>query len=204
MIRLLLATRNDGKVREVRELLANEPLRLETLAAHPEVGDVVENGKTFDENARLKAAHAARKSGLWTIGEDSGLEVDALDGAPGVRSARYAGIHGDDEANNCKLLRDLEGQMNRAARYVCVMVLAAPDGAIVATARGTCEGRILEAPRGRSGFGYDPLFVAERMDRTMAELGPEAKGAISHRGQAVRAFVPVIRSHLAKAEARSR
>ena len=199
MIRLLLATRNDGKVREIRGLLADQPIRLETLASHPEVGDVDETGKTFDENARLKAAHAAGKTGLWTIAEDSGLEVDALDGAPGVRSARYAGIHGDDQANNSKLLRNLEDEENRTARYVCVMVLAAPDGTVVATTRGTCEGHILEAPRGKRGFGYDPVFVAEHMDRSMAELDTAEKEAISHRGQAVRAFIPVIRAHLERA-----
>ena len=137
MTSLLLATRNDAKVREIRQLLADGPLELETLASHPEVGEVEETGKTFDENARIKAAHAARTTRQWTIGEDSGLEVDALDLAPGVRSARFAGVHGDDEANNAKLLRDLEGQTMRTARYVCVLALADPDGELVATMRGT-------------------------------------------------------------------
>lgn len=193
---LLLATRNDGKVRELRALLQNEPLRTETLATHPEAGEVEERGKTFDENARVKAAHAARGTGLWALGEDSGLEVDALDGAPGVRSARYAGIHGDDEANNARLMRELAGSRDRTARYVCVLALARPDGEVVATTRGTCEGSLTAEPRGSGGFGYDPYFVHERMDRTMAELEPSEKDALSHRGQAVRAFIPLLRRNL--------
>ena len=196
MTSLLLATRNDAKVREIRQLLADGPLDLETLASHPEVGEVEETGKTFDENARIKAAHAARTTRQWTIGEDSGLEVDALDLAPGVRSARFAGVHGDDEANNAKLLCDLEGQTMRTARYVCVLALADPDGEIVATMRGTCEGHIAESGRGDGGFGYDPLFVPQRMDRTMAQLTSAEKNAISHRGQALRAFLPTVRTHV--------
>ncbi len=201
MIRLLLATRNSGKVREIRALLAGEPIRLETLATHPEVGDVDETGKCFEENARLKAANAAERTGLWTIGEDSGLEVDALDGAPGVRSARFAGVQGDDAANNSKLLREIEGKTRRTARYVCALVLADPEGRIVATTRGTCEGRIAQTPQGTGGFGYDPLFIAERMDHTMAQLEPHEKEAISHRGQAIRAFLPTIHAHLQRTDA---
>ncbi len=195
---LLLATRNEGKVRELEALLRKEPIRTETLDAHPEVGEIEETGKTFDANARLKATHAARSTGLWAVGEDSGLEVDALNGAPGVHSARYARKHGDDAANNAKLMRELEGVKDRTARYVCVMALAQPDGAIVATTRGTCEGRLIEAPRGDGGFGYDPYFVSERTQRgrTMAELEPAEKDLISHRGQATRAFIPLVRLHL--------
>ncbi len=195
---LLLATRNEGKLRELTALLEKEPIRTETLAAHPEAGEVEESGKTFDENARLKAAHAARSTGFWALGEDSGLEVDALNGAPGVCSARYAGVHGDDTANNAKLMRELEGVKHRSARYVCVMALAQPNGEIVATTRGTCEGRLIEAPRGSGGFGYDPYFVAQHTkgERTMAELEPKQKDAISHRGRATRAFIPALRLHL--------
>ncbi len=195
---LLLATRNEGKVRELKALLRNEPIRTETLDAHPEVGEIEETGQTFDANARLKATHAARSTGLWAVGEDSGLEVDALNGAPGVHSARYAREHGDDAANNAKLMRELEGAKDRTARYVCVMALAQPDGEIVATTRGTCEGRLIEAPRGDGGFGYDPYFVLERTqrERTMAELEPAEKDLISHRGQATRAFIPLVRLHL--------
>ncbi len=200
---LLLATRNEGKVRELRALLRNEPIRTETPATHPEAGELEERGKTFDENARVKAAHAARSTGLWAVGEDSGLEVDALNGAPGIRSARYAGIHGDDAANNAKLMRELERAKDRTARYVCVLALARPDGEIVAMARGTCEGWLTEAPRGSGGFGYDPYFVPERADCTMAELEPDEKDAISHRGRALRAFIPLLRLHLPSDEERS-
>lgn len=196
MARLLLATRNEGKVRELRALLAREGIPVETLASQPDAGEVDESGETFEENARLKAAHAARHSGLWSLGEDSGLEVDALNGAPGVRSARYGGVHGDDLANNSRLIRDLKGERNRAARYVCQVALANPDGEIVATARGVCEGQIVDEPRGQGGFGYDPYFVPAGKSRTMAELPPQAKNAISHRGQAMRAFLGLLRMHL--------
>jgi XTP/dITP diphosphohydrolase len=200
-VRLLLATRNAGKVRELRELLAGSGIELETLAGHPEVGDVAETGRTFEDNAALKAAHAARASGLWAVGEDSGLEVDALGGAPGVRSARYAGVHGDDAANNARLLRELTGAEQRRARYVCALALASPEGEVVVGARGACEGQIATEPRGSGGFGYDPLFVPERLpQQTMAELTPEQKNAISHRAQALHAFLPLLRAHLTEAE----
>jgi len=194
--RLLLATRNEGKVRELRALLESEPIQTETLATHPEAGQVEETGKTFDENARLKARQAALSTGLWSLGEDSGLEVDTLNGEPGVRSARYAGVHGDDAANNARLLRELAGSKDRSARYVCVLALANPEGEIVASARGTCEGWIAKEPRGSGGFGYDPCVVPEQMECTMAELEPAAKDAISHRGSAIRTFIPLLRVHL--------
>jgi XTP/dITP diphosphohydrolase len=203
-VKLLLATRNEGKVRELRELLAGTGIQLETLAAHPEVGEIDEKGQSFEDNAALKAAHAARASGMWAVGEDSGLEVDALDGAPGVRSARYAGVQGDDAANNARLLRELHGVAERGARYVCALALAGPDGDVVVGARGACEGRIATAPRGSGGFGYDPLFEPERLPQhTMAELAPEQKNAISHRGQALRAFLPLLRAQLAEAQAKA-
>jgi XTP/dITP diphosphohydrolase len=196
--RLLLATRNEGKLRELRQFLDGVDARLETLASHPEIPDIEENGASFEENARRKAAHAARSSLLWTIAEDSGLCVDALGGAPGVRSARYAGVHGDDAANNARLLRELASATDRRARYVCVLVLARPDGAIAVTTRGVCEGEIAREPRGRGGFGYDPLFIPERIPGvTMAELAPEQKNLISHRGQSLHAFLPLLRAHLA-------
>jgi XTP/dITP diphosphohydrolase len=198
--RLLLATRNDGKLREMRQFLAGLELRIETLASHPEIPDVDEDGETFEANAVKKARHAARLSGLWTVAEDSGLCVDALGGAPGVRSARYSGVHGDDAANNARLLRDLGPSPERRARYVCVLVLARPDGEPVVTTRGTCEGEIARAPRGNGGFGYDPLFVPERIpELSMAQLTPEQKNLISHRGQALHAFLPLLRAHLAAA-----
>lgn len=203
MKRLLLATRNEGKVREFRALLAGLPVPIETLASHPEAGDLEETGKGFEENARLKASAAARSTGLWALGEDSGLMVDALGGAPGVLSARYAGVHGDDRANNAKLIRDLQGVQDRTARYVCAVALARPDGDVVAVAQGTCEGHVVEEPRGAGGFGYDPYFVAAGESRTNAELDPEEKDAISHRGQALRSMVPLLRVYLATSGADS-
>ena len=201
MKRLLLATRNAGKVREMRELLDGLGVQIETLAAHPEVDEVEETGESFEENARIKAVHAARASGLWSVGEDSGLCVDALGGAPGVHSARYSGVHGDDEANNARLLRELEGKSERSARYVCVLCLARPDGEVLVTTRGVCEGEIAVVPRGSGGFGYDPLFVPERIPGvTMAELRPEQKNLISHRGQGLHAFLPLLRACLEEAD----
>jgi XTP/dITP diphosphohydrolase len=199
--RLLLATRNAGKIREMRDLLASLDVQLETLFSHPEAGEIEETGETFEDNARLKAVHAARATGLWAVAEDSGLCVDALGGNPGVRSARYSGVHGDDEANNAKLLREMEGKTERRARYVCVLCLARPDGEVLVTTRGVCEGEIATAARGSGGFGYDPLFLPERIPGpTMAELHPEQKNLISHRGQGLHAFLPLLRAHLEAAE----
>jgi XTP/dITP diphosphohydrolase len=200
VIRLLLATRNAGKVRELEPLLRDSELdvELETLADHPEVADVDEGWTSFDENARLKATFAAQATGLWALGEDSGLEVHALYGMPGVLSARYALGHGDSDApaNNSRLLRELEGIADRRARFVCVCALARPDGEVAATAQGTCEGTITNEPRGEGGFGYDPCFVPDGEKRTMAELPLEEKGAISHRGRALRALLPELKRHL--------
>ncbi len=196
MSRLLLATRNEGKIRELRALLSVAGVTLETFEAHPEIGETAETGKTFEENARLKASESARQGECWALGEDSGLEVDALGGAPGVGSARFSGEHGDDAANNGKLLHELRGESRRTARYVCVMVLANPKGEIVATTRGACEGVIREEPSGSGGFGYDPLFSPERKVVSMAELTPEEKEALSHRGRAARAMLPLLVMHL--------
>ncbi len=196
MKRLLVASRNPGKLRELRGLLAGEEVCLDTLTSHENVGEIDETGDTFEANAGLKASHAARETGLWTLGEDSGIEVAALDGAPGVRSARYAGVHGDDAGNNRKLISELRGIENRAARYVCALALANPQGEVVAAVHGVSEGQILDAPRGSGGFGYDPYFVPEGETRTNAELSESEKSAISHRGRALRAFIPILRLHL--------
>jgi XTP/dITP diphosphohydrolase len=195
--RLLLATRNEGKQRELRALLAIPNLVLETFAQHPLIGELEETGVTFEANARAKAIHAARSSGVLALGEDSGLEVDALGGAPGVRSARYAGTHGDDAANIAKLLSELARAENRRARFVCTVAVAEPDGEVTATARGSCEGAIALTPRGAGGFGYDPVFLPDGAPgRTMAELNPDEKAALSHRGQALRRIAPFLRSIL--------
>jgi XTP/dITP diphosphohydrolase len=197
MKRLLLATRNRGKLREIAGLLGGEQLELITLADHGGIDDIEETGATFEENARIKASHAARAARMWTLGEDSGLEVDALGGQPGIFSARYAGSHGDDDANNARLVRELAGSEDRRARYVCALALAGPDGDVVALTRGVCEGRIGTEARGSQGFGYDPYFLPEAAGSgSMAELEPALKDAISHRGQALRAMISLLRMHL--------
>jgi XTP/dITP diphosphohydrolase len=196
VIDLLVATRNEGKLTELRALLSGEAVKIVTLAAHPEVGEIEETGETFEQNAALKARFAARQTGLWTLGEDSGISVSALDGAPGVRSARFAGVHGDDDANNRKLIESLQGKDDRGARYECSLALADPSGEIVSTVQGISEGRIIDTPRGSGGFGYDPYFVPEGESRTNAELSAREKAALSHRGRAIRAFIPMLRLHL--------
>lgn len=186
--RIVLATRNRGKLAELRRILGD--LDVELVPAD-ELGleDVEETGTTFEDNALLKARAAADESGLPAMADDSGLVVDALGGAPGVRSARYAGTHGDDEANNEKLLRELADVPDdeRSARFVCAAALVAPDGREWVR-HGTMEGRIIRGPRGDGGFGYDPLFVSEGDTRTNAELPPEVKDARSHRGAAFSAM----------------
>lgn len=185
MRRLLLASSNAGKLRELRTLLA--PVGVE-LVSQGELGlpDAPEPHATFLENALAKARHASALAGLPALGEDSGLSVDALGGAPGVHSARYAGEPRSDERNNRKLLDALAGVPDRSARYHCTLVLvrhAADPCPLVA--QGDWEGSILEAPRGSGGFGYDPLFLGAGLARSAAELAAEEKNAISHRGQAL-------------------
>jgi len=190
MVKLLVATNNRGKVREYEELLAALPCEVAFPAQEGIALEVEESGATFEENARLKALAYARASGLPTLADDSGLEVDALGGAPGVRSARYAGPGASDSGRCQKLLDALasvpEGQ--RTARFRCVVALAWPDGT-VRTAEGRCEGQIGWAPRGEHGFGYDPVFIVGGFcGQTMAELVPEVKNRISHRARAVQAM----------------
>lgn len=184
---LVLATRNPGKVREMVTLLADLGVTVRSLSDVPGAPEVEEDGRTFAENAVKKAETIARFTGLPALADDSGLEVDALGGAPGVFSARYAGEGASDAANNAKLLAALAGvpPERRTARYRCVLALAVP-GMPTVTVEGVCEGRIAEQPRGSGGFGYDPLFYLPHKGKTMAELAPEEKNAISHRGQALR------------------
>ena len=189
---LLLASGNAKKLAELERVLA--PLSI-VLRAPRDVGGlpaVAEDAPTFAGNAVLKATAAARASGLWSLADDSGLEVDHLGGAPGVRSARFAGRHGDDAANNARLLTELAGvpSERRGARFVCALALARPGGELECVLAGQARGRILEAPRGSSGFGYDPLFLFDEPDaphrgRTFAELGPAEKQDVSHRARAV-------------------
>jgi len=182
-VELVIASRNKGKIREIRQIYADLPV---TIVEVPDLPEVVEDGASFAENARKKAVEVARHAGKWALADDSGLEVDALGGAPGIHSARWSG--GDDEANNDKLLEELRDvpPPARTARYRAVVVVAAPDGRVVAEAAGACEGLIGFERRGTGGFGYDPLFVVPEHGRTMAELSPEVKNALSHRGMALR------------------
>jgi XTP/dITP diphosphohydrolase len=199
--KLLIATNNPGKQREYEDLLAALALPVElTFPAEEGLSlDVVESGATFEENARIKAVAYAQASGLLTLADDSGLQVDALGGAPGVHSARYAGPGASDVERYRKLLAELEGvpRDRRSARFCCVVAIAQPGGR-VDTRTGVCEGKIGLAPRGEHGFGYDPVFiVASSGARTMAELEPEEKNRISHRARALWAARPLLMEHLA-------
>ena len=186
--RLLLATRNANKTREVREILGNA-WEVEDLAARPDVPDVEETGATFEDNARLKAVAGSAHYDGWVLADDSGLEVDALGGAPGVRSARFAGEGADMAANRALLLeklRDVRGK-ERSGRFHCVLALA-KGGEVLRVFHGEIEGVITPAERGSGGFGYDPLFVPEGSCRTFAEMAGAQKHALSHRGRALAAL----------------
>jgi len=202
--RLVVATRSAHKLAELRTLLDVPHAELVSLDDLGVEGDIDETGATFEANAALKARHAARVTGLAALADDSGLEVDALAGGPGVRTRRYAGERATDAENNAKLLVALDGlpPARRGARYVCVLALARPDdagprGGIPTTlVRGTCRGRIATAPRGSGGFGYDPIFEPRSEapgGRTLGEWSAEEKNAISHRGAAARRMSPILR-----------
>jgi XTP/dITP diphosphohydrolase len=186
---LLIATRNAGKIRELSELLSNLPLRLRHLSEFPRMEEVEETGETFAANAELKARLYSRGTNLWTLADDSGLEVDALGGAPGVFSARYAGANASDAERNARLLTELSATKDaeRTARFICAIALYEPEAATAQIFAGTCEGRISEQPRGDKGFGYDPLFVPKGYTHSFGELPDELKQQISHRAQALRA-----------------
>ncbi len=186
-MKLVLATRNQGKVREIGEILRDQnEIELLSLRNYPDAPDVVEDGKTYEENAIKKAAALAEHTGHLTIGDDSGLAVDALDGAPGIRSARYAGENASDQDRIDKLLDALQNVPDdrRSGRFICAVAVADPL-AQVQVVRGVCEGRIIRTSRGESGFGYDPVFVPVGYDKTFAELGDEIKNQISHRAKAL-------------------
>jgi len=192
--RLVLATGNAGKLREMRAILAPWNVDVRALSEYT-TGIAAETGLTFVENAILKARHAAEAAGLPAIADDSGLEVDALGGAPGVYSARWAGPQADDAANNGRLLAELESvpEAERGARYRCAMVyLRRPRDASPVICQASWEGRIARLPRGSGGFGYDPLFLVDGDPTTAAELDPATKNRISHRGQALRALVAAL------------
>jgi XTP/dITP diphosphohydrolase len=192
---LVLGTRNRKKREEIAEILGDLGLELGDLTAWPELGEVEETGTTFEENARLKAAAVARGTGQWSLGEDSGLVVPSLGGAPGVYSARYAGKQGDDAANNAKLLAELDKlpDEKRSAYYICTAALADPKGEIRTVAEGRCHGVIIRQPRGTGGFGYDPLFEIVEYHQTFGEFSARVKHALSHRGRALRKLRPALR-----------
>lgn len=192
MRRLVLGTANRKKGIELVDLLAPLGLRIESLADYPQAISVVEDGDSFAANAALKAQQQARHLGRWVLGEDSGLAVDPLGGAPGIYSARYSGAQATDESNNALLLAELDGVPleKRAGHYVCHVALSDPSGAIRARAEALCRGRILTQPAGSGGFGYDPLFEILEYHRTFAELGLAVKAVLSHRSRAIRLLVP--------------
>lgn len=196
---LVLSSRNRKKAQEIAEILAPLGVELVSIADFAEVGEIVEDGATFAENAAKKASQPARQLGRWVIGEDSGLMVDALGGRPGVYSARFSGENATDESNNQKLQVELAGipLERRTAGYVCSVALADPTGAIRLTAEGRCRGLIIAEPRGTNGFGYDPYFLIREYHRTFGELTSRVKHQISHRCRAFAAFAPALLKVLA-------
>jgi XTP/dITP diphosphohydrolase len=195
--RYVIASANSGKLEEIKQMLAGSSIEV-VPQSDWSVPEIEETGGTFVENAILKARQAARFSRLPAISDDSGLEVDALGGAPGVRSARFAGGDSDDAANNRLLLKRLKGipPQERGARFRCVMVcMRHPDDPAPLICQGTWEGSIIDIPRGEGGFGYDPLFVPGTLDRTAAELSADEKNRLSHRGKALKALAGILRIH---------
>jgi len=192
---LLVATNNAGKVRELSQLLSDFPLRLRLLGEFSDIDEAEETGETFAENATLKALHYSAHTRLLTLSDDSGLVVDALGGAPGVRSARYAGREATYAERMSKLLGELDatGDAERRARFVCVIAVANPSAGTLHTFEGTCEGRIAPAPRGTGGFGYDPLFIPDGHEQTFGELPAEVKHSLSHRARALEQAVRHLR-----------
>ena len=193
-MKLILASNNEHKLVEIRAILGGEFDEILSLREAGIAHETVEDGSTFLENAEKKAREIMEISGCCALADDSGLCVDALGGAPGIYSARYAGEHGDDKANNRKLLRDLEGVEDRRAHFACAMVLVRPDGSVV-RAEGRMDGVIAFAEAGSNGFGYDPLFFLPQRGCTNAQLSPEEKNAISHRAKALHALVEQLRKN---------
>ena len=186
MVKLVVATGNPGKLAEIQEYLVYLPWELELKPAEI---DVVETGTTFIANARIKASEVAQAVKKWAIADDSGLAVDALDGAPGLYSARY-GKTDEDRIN--RLLRELGDTDNRQAKFICAIAIADPEGKIVLETEGVCPGEILTSPRGSGGFGYDPIFYVSSQQQTFAEMPPETKSRVSHRGIAFAQLMPQV------------
>jgi XTP/dITP diphosphohydrolase len=183
-MKLVIATRNAHKLEEIHDIFDFANLDVLSAFDFPDIPDVVEDGETLEENAKKKAIEIAKATGCWAMADDSGLEVDALNGAPGVYSARYAGEHCSYADNNAKLLEELAGTSNRSARFRTVIALSDPGGS-VQTVNGACAGVIIAELRGNNGFGYDPLFVPDGYSETFAELPSDIKNRISHRANAL-------------------
>ena len=196
MIDLLVATTNNGKFAEIQAFLEHLPIRIISLSDLQDPPAVAEDGQSFEENALKKARTLAEWSGYRTLADDSGLEVDALNGKPGILSARFSGVEGDDAANNSKLLEELSEvpEEKRTARFVCALALCAPTSLSgkQCIARGSCEGLIGFAAKGKNGFGYDPLFFFPPLNRTFGEIDQQTKITISHRGKALKNLVEVL------------
>jgi XTP/dITP diphosphohydrolase len=192
--KILIATTNQGKIAEIRNLVKGLPAVFLSLSEVPDVPEVVEDGATFEENALKKARAIAQATGMVTLADDSGLCVDALGGRPGVLSARYAGENASDEEKYVRILQEMQNvpDSERSARFECALALVVPDGEEVIF-RGICEGRITREPRGSSGFGYDPIFYFEEAGCTFAEMDRESKNQVSHRGRALREFAEFLR-----------
>ena len=184
-ITIVLATTNQGKTEEIRDLLKDSPIIIKNLTDFGPIPPVMENGSTFDENAYIKSSFTARVLGIPAIADDSGLVVEALDGKPGVHSARYAGENATDEEKCQKLLKEMKGKENRNAAFECVISIAVPGGPAL-TYEGKCKGTITKEPAGSNGFGYDPIFYYEAFDKTFAQLTKEEKNEVSHRGKALK------------------
>jgi XTP/dITP diphosphohydrolase len=193
----MIATRNKGKIREIREALNGLGLRIYALSDFPNVPDIEEDGRNFTENALKKARFYSKYFGMMTVADDSGLEVDSLKGLPGIYSARYAGEGASSQANNQKLLRELQSVpiSKRGARFKCILAIVSPDGK-EAIAEGSCKGSIGFKEKGKRGFGYDPLFFLPGYGKTMAELSLKEKNKISHRGKALKKVRRIIQSFL--------
>jgi XTP/dITP diphosphohydrolase len=194
MTMLVLGTHNRKKGLELQALVAPSGIEVKTLGDIPDAITVVEDGDSFAANAALKAGRQADHLRQWVVGEDSGICVEALEGAPGIYSARFSGAGATDESNNAYLLKKLQGVPleERGAQYICSLALADPTGQIRLTAEGSCRGRIRTEPKGTAGFGYDPLFEILEYHRTFGELGDAIKAMLSHRARAMRQFVPAL------------
>ena len=197
MKKFVVATKNQGKLKEIQEILAKLPFRVVSMVDEGITEDIEENGTTFEENALIKAREVHKMTGEIVMADDSGLEVDYLDGAPGVYSSRFAGENASDEDRNNKLLELLKdvAYEDREARFVCVIAVVLPDGDEF-TVRGTCEGYIGFKPEGKNGFGYDPLFYVPEFNITTAQMEPEQKHKISHRGKALRLMAEELKKRI--------